>query len=150
MKDRRGYGKINSGGKHGPIISAHRLSYVLHNGVIPEGMFVCHSCDNPACVNPSHLWVGTHLDNMADMTRKKRNGQYDRTKVPKKPNQKIAREAAAEIKRLSLMGVNQDELARLFGVSQALVSGIKTGKHWPELHSAVEDRKAREMLGVKA
>ena len=58
---------------------AHRISYVIHKGPIPKGMEICHSCDNPICTNPSHLWCGTQLDNIADCVSKKRNkNQYTR------------------------------------------------------------------------
>ena len=66
---RDGYGKAKRSGK---IIRAHRLSYSFYKGEIPPSFHVCHSCDNPKCVNPSHLWVGTHLQNEMDKTLKGR------------------------------------------------------------------------------
>ena len=75
-----GYGMINLGGRHGRVERAHRLSWQMHRGPIPSGLFVCHSCDNPACIRPDHLFIGTALDNNRDMHRK---GHYDRVKRPK-------------------------------------------------------------------
>lgn len=68
-KDPSGYGKTNIDSK---IMSAHRAVYILVKGNIEEDKFVCHSCDNPSCVNPDHLWMGTHKENMKDMHEKGR------------------------------------------------------------------------------
>lgn len=70
--DRDGYGRINEGGRHGKRVMAHRLSYQWAHGDIPEGMMVCHHCDTPKCVNPSHLFLGTAKDNTQDAIRKGR------------------------------------------------------------------------------
>lgn len=65
---------MSRGGEHDGHILTHRLSWELHNGPIPDGLFVLHRCDNPLCVRPDHLFLGTKQDNALDCARKGRNG----------------------------------------------------------------------------
>src|SRR5689334_22633122 len=72
--DKNGYGSLGVRiDRQRKTLTAHRVSHELNIGPVPIGMFVLHRCDNPACVNPSHLWLGTHTDNMKDMVNKRRH-----------------------------------------------------------------------------
>lgn len=77
-KDKDGYGLFHARPNHQ---KAHRFSYELHKGSIPPNMLVCHTCDNPSCVNPEHLWVGTVLDNNRDKENKGRGFSHYRGKT---------------------------------------------------------------------
>lgn len=115
----RGYGKITNPGS--PSNYAHRLSYVMHNGPIPLGMFVCHRCDVRHCVRPDHRFLGTNADNMADKARKSR---------ARGGGGKITAEQAEDVKRRVAAGARQIDLARELGLSRAQVSRIISGKRW--------------------
>lgn len=68
-----GYGNLDIDGKK---VKAHRVSWILHKGEIPEGMYICHTCDTPLCVNPEHLFLGTAKSNMQDMKDKGRRNYH--------------------------------------------------------------------------
>jgi len=118
----RGYGQIESKGmKH----YAHRVSYELFVGPIPKGMYVCHSCDNVACVNPNHLFLGTQKENLQDMASKGRS-----TRGVKNPMAKLSEEDVKDIKYLINTGLSSKDLGVEYGVSSAAINLIKQGKRW--------------------
>lgn len=79
----KGYGSIGEGGQHGKILKAHVVAWELHhNQIVPDKMCVRHTCDNPSCVNPAHLVIGTHQQNMRDMTERGRHGNLIKTHCP--------------------------------------------------------------------
>lgn len=104
---------------------AHRVSYMLFVGPIPDGMCVCHRCDVPACVNPSHLFLGTQADNLADMKEKDRHA-----KGSKSGRSKLNEDEVRTIRSLLTQGKTQDSIARQFGVVRTVISRIGSGRIW--------------------
>lgn len=111
------------------MVRAHRMSYELAVGPIPAGMLVLHRCDNPPCVRPSHLFLGTPKDNTADMDRK------GRRRVGSRPGElnhhaKLTESQVVEIRRRYEAGEQAQALAVEFGVSSPLISYIGKRKAW--------------------
>ena len=107
---------------------AHRLAYSLCVGPIPDGFYVCHRCDNPACVRPSHLFLGTAADNVRDMVSKSRNNP---NRGRHNGRAKLTEAAVREIRAgYAAGGVTQAEIADRFGVSRSMVQFVLNRGNW--------------------
>lgn len=121
----RGYGQFWVGGERRQELS-HRLAWELANDKrVPDGFVVMHSCDNPACVNPEHLFVGTHQDNKIDSVRKGRHAHGETNGG----GGKLTRQQAKEI-RESRGGLSISDAAAKYGVSKNTVNRIRSGNLW--------------------
>ena len=118
-----GYGTINIDGKE---IKAHRFSWIIYRGEIPDDKCVLHKCDVPACVNPAHLFVGTQLDNVRDCVQK---GRHRLMRGEENGNAKITWKQVAEIRKIGSR-IPQTTLARQFGVSQRIISLVLRRQAW--------------------
>lgn len=118
------YGKTTLDGKR---MTAHRAAYILSYGDIPDGLEVCHTCDNGKCCNPMHLWLGTHTDNMRDKMRKGR-GNHQIGEVNHAA--KLTEQDVLEIREWLKQGMSQREAARRKGVSSVAISYINTRTTW--------------------
>lgn len=135
-----GYGQLQG-------LRAHRISWTIHFGKIPEGLLVLHKCDNPSCVNPVHLFLGTHQDNMTDMKSKGRSAFGDRSPMALYPEvrpkgelngrSKLTAEDVRYIRLTYVKGsqgpTGSTELATKFGVSTVLIQQIAKNKIWTHL-----------------
>lgn len=119
-----GYGRFKL---NGIILLAHRISYILFNGEIDSALCCLHKCDNPGCVNPNHLFLGTREDNVKDARQK---GRSCYAIGEKNGRVKLIEYKVKEIKALLLQGKSQADIAKNFGVSQSTVSSIKQGRNW--------------------
>jgi hypothetical protein len=118
--DKNGYGLVQVSGK---LRRAHRVSYEVEHGIAlkPES-YVCHSCDNPGCVNPKHLWIGTNSDNQIDAAIKGRHA-----------HQKLSVQQVTEIRAKYLAGVMPTKIAKEYGVTCGYVRNLHTRYKWSHL-----------------
>jgi hypothetical protein len=122
-----GYGQIQRGGKGSPQVGAHRLSFLIANGFEPE--VVMHTCDNPPCVNPSHLMAGTFKENMADMHRKGRARPGRRLGVDHQ-RAKLTEDDVRAIRAREGSGQSAASIGREYGVSHRAITAIWRRENW--------------------
>lgn len=125
VKDDSGYGLLCIDSNRS---RAHRYSYTIHNGLIPKGLLVRHSCDNPSCVNPDHLSLGTHKDNKMDSILKLRHAHHESN-----GRAVITTEIALKVKDMITNGSSPLKISEKLGISKYIVIDIKRGKTWNNL-----------------
>ena len=132
--NQEGYGSIGIGSRTDGtrrLIKAHRMCWYLTYGVIPVGMCVLHRCDNPTCVNPDHLFLGTHADNMRDKKIKGRAKTGPLLFGEAHPRSRLHAEDVHKIRKMSSEeGLSQSQIGKLFGVSQTHVGRILRKQRW--------------------
>ncbi len=124
-KMRDGYGAFPI--RHLKIYAAHRAAYTISKGPIASGKFICHSCDNPSCVNPSHLFEGTPKENSMDSVKK---GRWAKAVGEQTTLAKFTRSKIIEMRRLAASGVNTRQLAKEFDTCPSNVWSIVARKTW--------------------
>jgi hypothetical protein len=124
FRNKFGYGRIRVSGVN---FLTHRYAWILTHGVIPDDLCVLHRCDNPPCVNPSHLYLGTDADNARDRTER---GRYADFKGEKHPRVKLSEREVLLIRQRLDDGESQTNLAAMFGVTQAMISCIHKRLAW--------------------
>ena len=122
-----GYGQISRGGR---VVSAHRVSWELQFGPIPEGLCILHHCDHPSCVNPTHLFLGTHADNARDRDKKGRDNQANKARGEDQWNSKLTEKNVHQTRRWLAEGWTHRNIAEVLGVSRRAISYINTGETW--------------------
>lgn len=120
-----GYGTIGRGGQGAGMVYAHRASWQIHNGEIPDGLMVLHRCDVRACVNPDHLFLGTNADNLHDCSLKGRMHPGEQN-----PAAKLNERQVVNIRVLASSGTRHRVLAEAFGVARQTISKIVTRRKW--------------------
>lgn len=129
-KNKLGYGYISY---RGTQLKAHRTSWIVFKGPIPDGMCVLHKCDNPKCINPDHLFLGTQFENIKDMLSKNRHG-HGVNEGMKGANAKLSDEDVFWIRKQEYSWKNCHEIAEKFGISPFSIYRIFKRQTWKHLH----------------
>lgn len=137
-KDQKGYGVFWIGDR---FLKAQRASFLINKGYVPpSNLFICHKCDNPGCVRPDHLFVGSNQDNMLDMTRKGRSragekhpSKYKPESVPKGEQHYAAvlnEDIVREIRWFCKQGISHQNISELYGVCREAITRVANRKTW--------------------
>ena len=130
-----GYGVINGGGYNNKML-LHRVSWLIHYGEIPKGMYVCHKCDTHICSSPACLFLGTQKDNVVDMISKgRRRKSYLKGEMNGEAT--ISDKIALEVKTLLKDGIKSVDICRKYNLSKSLVSKIKNNKTWKHIRMEI-------------
>ncbi len=121
------YGQIRDDGR---TRKAHRVSWEIHNGAIPVGSHVLHHCDNPPCVNPAHLFLGTHQDNMRDMKTKGRADRANKARGEDCARARLSESDVTELRKLFSERRTTRALSNQFNISMEQVRNIASRRHW--------------------
>ena len=128
-KQSYGHGLFRVGGRKGKLERAHRVAWELTYGPVPDGVWVLHKCDNGACVNPDHLYLGDHKKNMQDMVDKGRSKLCG----PKGENSHLHKLTAKDVLAIRASFTSGVMLANQYGVTKANISAIRNRKSWRSL-----------------
>jgi hypothetical protein len=119
-RNKNGQGHLLRGGRGSRFVSCSRAIYEITHGEVPAGFDVCHTCDQPSCCNPDHLFAAPHRDNMLDMARKQRS-----------PGRRLTAEQVTQIRQLfSAGGITKTQIGKAFGVSRVQIANIVSGQQW--------------------
>ncbi len=139
----KGYGRLTFKYK---AYRTHRASYEVFVGEIPDGLFVCHKCNNPRCCNPDHLYLGTHYDNMQD---RKQTGGYD-----KSPKEKLNPQICKRIRSLSNSGKSVVKISEITGLGKTTINRVLRNERYPDKNfvwkkSRVENLSESEVTKIR-
>jgi len=135
-----GYGYLKISGRK--YVSS-RVSYTHYKGEIPDGYFVCHKCDNPSCINPDHLFIGTQKDNMQDKIAKGRVGNTRCHDTKLKPMDVLTIRSCLE------SGISKKDIARYYRLDRRYIFGIERGDYWKDITGGVPTSNYKPILKLK-